>query len=615
MKKFVLGIVLCGTAFFSLHRFISSQEEIKRNFITEKEKKEEARSVPPFEKFEGENILHKDQFYENALPDLLGPDFQPSGIYRVAYFIRPPHFHPFSNDPFVHTLWGFCHGSVARPSFGRSDDLTDDFADFMGETIREERADYFISLKEDLYWHNSPIPLTAHDFRFYIEALKNPYVDMPESGSLRSRYRFLEEVEVLDDKRFIVHWKFPAGESIVYDARRLTGALRPLARHLYLPSFIREEEVRESVDFARHFAENEAKYSLIGCGPYLFSRREDYLILTRNKDFPSSKEALFEAIFFIRKNTPSHAWQSFKALELDTFYLQPSQREDYQRFLQSSFYQKQKEKGLGIRELSYSAPLYYFIGWNLSNEYFASPGIRLALTKAIDRKMIIRHFLKGFGKEITGPFIDRGDYSLIPYDPEEALELFAREGWIRDPETGLLQNSSKKTFSFTLIYYAQNESAAQICDFMASSLKKIGISCKTEGLNYGECMKAYKDRTFDAFYFARSLLPSSEISRTVWHSEGETDRSGANFIGYANPEVDFLLDALQREKDPLQRKEMIRKIHGHLHADQPCTFLFVPEQLFLYRESLTNVFIPTQRSDLLSEATLEEPSVRVMFFK
>jgi peptide/nickel transport system substrate-binding protein len=50
-------------------------------------------------------------------------------------------------------------------------------------------------------------------------------------------------------------------------------------------------------------------------------------------------------------------------------------------------------------------------------------------------------------------------------------------------------------------------------------------------------------------------------------------------VGYANPEVDRLLEEGRRTFDREKRQQIYRQIHRLLYEDQPYTFLFVPDAL------------------------------------
>ena len=70
--------------------------------------------------------------------------------------------------------------------------------------------------------------------------------------------------------------------------------------------------------------------------------------------------------------------------------------------------------------------------------------------------------------------------------------------------------------------------------------------------------------------------PADPDLSQVWHSQASPM---LNFMHYANPEVDALLEAGQMSLDQLERKGIYWKVQEILHQDQPYTFLYVPHSL------------------------------------
>jgi ABC-type transport system substrate-binding protein len=65
--------------------------------------------------------------------------------------------------------------------------------------------------------------------------------------------------------------------------------------------------------------------------------------------------------------------------------------------------------------------------------------------------------------------------------------------------------------------------------------------------------------------------------------------SGENWIGYANPQADELIDTARAERRFKERAALWRELHGVLAEDQPVTFLLEVPWIRLVGSRLGNV--------------------------
>ncbi len=585
------------------------------------------------------NLLLPDPFYQEKLPAILGPHFNAEGEYTTAFFAKPNHYHPFSNDPFVNSLWELCTGGLSQLQVGHYETMSPHLGASITEEIDEKGIHYTVQLQPNLFWQPlkacdfphidlSPgyfqkKPLCSQDFKFYVEMFKNAFVDLPKAVSLRQVYQDLQEIEIKDDQTFIVHWKL--SDQTPHSIRLLTGQLRPLPQHIYGHWPNGEPIADEATSpflMAQHFANHWARQHVFSCGPWVFESKDANRIeLVRNSSFPHCFAALMEKLVFTYKSSAVSAWQSFKDGELSSHFLMPQQMSDYTRFLKSAVYQKQKKELGEIKALEYFLRQYYFIGWNQKHPLFKDEKVRRALSYAIDREKIIEHFLKGGAKALSGPFMPGSaayNSKVAPtiFDPEQSKELLEKAGF-KPGSLGILEKKeggATYQMRFHLAYFAQNEQAQAICQFIATSYKEIGIECLLQPLNYAEVMDRIKNKNFDALYLAWGLKPPPEDPGPSWHSKGSERLGSSNFIGFEDQQVDGWLDELKYCQDPKRRSALTQAIHARIDALQPCTFLYIPKQVFLSRSYLKNVFIPKE-SEMITEATIAEPCPKIFYIQ
>lgn len=599
------------------------------------------------------NLLEEDPFFSETLPKLIGPHFASKGTFRLATIGMPQNLHPFSQWALVSQWTSYCQGAVASQKFGFYERMAQDFAIKMEKrkTDRPDRIAFWVHLRDDLAWQPleerhfpSSVTLsphflqkhavTAHDFQFFWDALSNTYVDVPDAVTLRLLLRDIEKLEVIDDHTFVVTCKLTphldeAGNTVLslpYAVPFYVSQLRPLPRFVYqynpdgtkiCPDDAKPDFYRTSSTWAQSFASHFASSAIVSCGAWIFDGISDQQIRFRkNPDFFSPVHALYDAMEVYFLETTEALFRDFLARKIDLCIINPQSLVELEKYLESPDYAEQKSHGTTIKKLTFLERRYSYVGWNQKRELFASREVRKALTLAIDRERLIRQNLNGQGVEITGPFFyGSREYNptlpVMPYDPDMATLILAKEGWAKTGSDGLLHkviDGKDRAFSFSLIYFVKDPIAKINCELISQGLKDIGIECRLNGLDVADLSAAFEDKSFDAIYLAWSLGSPPEDPRQLWHSEGADVKGSSNMIGFKNIEVDRLIEALQFESDPEKRKEYYFRLHEALYKEQPYTFLFTPKSTLLWWSTIQDVFIPKERQDLVPGADVEQPS-------
>ena len=605
------------------------------------------------------NLLQKDPFYAVTLPKLLGPNFKPRGTFHFDTLGKPAHLHPFSNWANVSSWIGQCSVSVSRLEFGKFETNAPDAALRMEQRTppTAEYSEYWVQLRPGIFWQPlsrnmfsediqlAPYflqkhPVTAHDFKFFIDAMFNPYNQELGAVSLRTFYGDLHSIEVIDDLNFVVRWKTQEveenGQKIYkakYIAKDLTGGLKPLASFLYQRFADGTKIIDDDSDpntyrtnsvWAQNFSQHWSKSIIPSCGPWIFVDMTDRQItFKRNPDHYSPLDALVEKSEYEFKDATDAVWQDFKSNKIDIYNLQPDQVVELERFLNSDAYQKQVQAGNAIKRLDYLARQYTYIGWNQAKPFFKSTKVRQALTMAIDRQRIIRDILNGMGEEITGTFFKNSpsyDTSLQPwpYDVQKALRNLNEEGWYDDDGDGVLDkvvDGKRVSFRFNMTYYVKNTVAKAVCEYVATALKDVGIICNPKGVDIADLSAEFDDKSFDAITLGWALGAPPENPRQLWYSSGAKEKGSSNAVGFANAEADKIINALDFEFNKEKRIALYHQFNRIIFEEQPYTFLYTPKTALLYREHVQNVFIPADRQDLIPGANIAEPESSIYWLK
>lgn len=606
------------------------------------------------------NLLTPDKYYTEVLPKQLGDHFVPKGTRKSATIGRPDNLHPFSNWAQVSAWNSMCSVSLATGHVG----IYNSFAPALAYKMEERpfgdegRTEFWLHLRDDVYWapldpnHFSdsiqlaPVFLeshrvTAHDVKFFYDALMNQWVEQPGAIAMRQAYADIEKIEVIDDQTLVVRWKAVMVEEggkkvprIKYSAKSFTGSLSPLPRFVYqhFSDGTKIVEADEAPDFyrtnsvwAQNFNKHWAKNVIVSCGAWLFDGISDKQIaFKRNPDYYDPLANLVERSETYFKESNDSIWLDFKLGKLDTHTVSAEELGEFYNFLKSSIYGEQKgREGMEIHRLDYLGRAFAHVGWNSKFPPFATAKVRQAMTMMIDRKRIIDQILNGLGIEVTGPFFYYSpayDHAIQPwpYDPIQAKRILESEGWFDRDGDGTIEKviDGKPTpFSFALSYYVKNTLSQSISEYIASALNSNGIDCRLNGIDIADLSALFDEKNFDALYLAWTYESYPENPRQLWHSAYAKEKGSSNHIGFANAEVDAAIDALEYEYDEAKRKELYAKIQQIIHREAPYTFLYSPKVIFLYRDYVQNVFIPAERQDLIPGANSTEPQGSLFWLK
>jgi peptide/nickel transport system substrate-binding protein len=194
--------------------------------------------------------------------------------------------------------------------------------------------------------------------------------------------------------------------------------------------------------------------------------------------------------------------------------------------------------------------------------------VRRALNVALDRKAIIERIMLGAAEALTGPLtpLHLGWDSETPqlkHDPAEARRLLRDAGY---PD-GLTVKMDTPTES--------PDEAIPLGKLMTEQYREANIEVEnriySDRPEYAEMVRAKK--IGDLCCFDSSPLSTFRVMREKLHS----GLRGPWWQGYANKEVDALIESAQRIPDAEGRGIRYRSAYRMIAADAPWIFLYRPE--------------------------------------
>jgi len=427
--------------------------------------------------------------------------------------------------------------------------------------VSDDKLQFTFTLKDGLHWQDGKA-LTTEDILYTFDRVTDPLVDAPH---LRSYYKDLKKVEVLDEKTVRFTYAYP-----YFKALDMIGGLSIIPKHIFGSA--------EGQEFNTH----PVGRAPVGSGPFSFIRWETGtdIVLERYPDYWGEKHHMNRIVFkIITDNTV--ALQVLKKQEMDFMGFTPIQwvrQTDSDRFNNS------------FDKLRYPSLGYSYVGWNLRKPMFKDKRVRRALAMLMDREAFVENLWYGLGRVVSGNFfIDTPEYDKsiepLPFDPGAAAKLLEEAGWSDHDGDGIIDREGTP-FRFEFTYSSGSTTGEQLATILQESLKKVGIEMSIRQLEWALFTQLLDDRAFDAVTLGWRL-PVLADPYQVWHSS-QADK-GSNFVGFVNEEADRIIVDARSEFDRENRSEMYRRFHRILHEEQPYTFLFSRDSLVALDKRFENV--------------------------
>ncbi|HWL57537.1 MAG TPA: ABC transporter substrate-binding protein [Paracoccus sp. (in: a-proteobacteria)] len=213
------------------------------------------------------------------------------------------------------------------------------------------------------------------------------------------------------------------------------------------------------------------------------------------------------------------------------------------------------------------------IGFNPKVEAFKDKRVRQAINHAINSELIIQKLLKNKAYPAvswlptSSPAFDK-DAKPYAYDPEKAKALLKEAGY----ETGL-------KFAVTA---TDNESwGLPIVEAIIPMLAKVGVEVTTDPVDGSVLSDKILSDNFEAYIWSNSSGPDPLKYLTCFKST--TSQSACNYVKFANPEYDKLLEAAGQETDPAKQNDLLRQANNLFQEEAPVWFFNYNKAVMAYQ--------------------------------
>lgn len=397
------------------------------------------------------------------------------------------------------------------------------------------------NLRKDVVWHDGT-PFTSADVAFSaLEVWKK----LQNLGRLV--FANLEAVDTPDEHVAVFRFSKPTPFQLIRNS--LPAVTGVVARHVF-----------EGGDITA----SPANSRLIGTGPFKFAeyRPGEFYRLERNDAYwDEGKPYLDEIVYRVLPDRAAAAG-ALEAGEIQLAAFSQVPLADLERI--------SKVEGLKVYSEGYEALTYQLaVEINHRRKELADLKVRQAIAHAIDKDFVVKTIFLGYAKASTGivpqnaPEFYTPDVPAYPFDPAKANALLDEAGYPR--------GADGNRFSLKLLPAPYFGETRQFGDYLRQALAAVGIDARVVNNDSAAHQKAvYTDHDFDLAVAPTVFRGDPAISTTILVRSGTP--AGVPFSnqgGYANPQIDALIDKANETVDEAARTELFHQFQLLVAEDLP----------------------------------------------
>ncbi len=378
---------------------------------------------------------------------------------------------------------------------------------------------------------------SARDVVATLDAVKDP---RQNTSSVRAEFDALVSWRAIDAQTLELRWGRPS-----------PFAMRALARLPILPA--------EAL--AKDWRALGAKP--IGTGPYAVEAWERGQTLTLKR--VDVARAFVDTIVFRFVKDHTIASGLFERGELDVLTnVQPSLWKELERS-PSAITSTRRLKGI---DNSYS-----YIAWNQAVPALADVRVRRALAHLYPTLAMNKTVDLGLEQPTTCPYwlpSESCDSSVQPisFSPEAARAELLDAGFT---ETDGVLSRDGQPLTLHFLMPATSVRLAKLTPMLQEQFRRIGAELIIETVDISHMAARVNARDFEVVSRVWTELDATQDQFLTFHSS-QID-GGSNFVRYASPEADRLMESIRSEWDAPARHALERDLHRRLYEDQPYLFM------------------------------------------
>lgn len=397
-------------------------------------------------------------------------------------------------------------------------------------------------LREGVLWHDGT-PFTSADVAFSALEVWKPLQNLG-----RLVFANLESVDTPDDHTAIFRFSRPTPFQLIRNALPVVSCV--VAKHVF----------EGEADIAASAANNR----LVGTGPFRFveHRPGEYYLLERNPDYWGEGQPKLDEIVYRVLPDRAAAAGALEAGEIHLAAFSQVPLTDLARISQV--------EGIEVHSKGYEGLTYQLVvDINHRREELADLKVRQAIAHAIDKDFVVRTIFLGYAEASTGivpknaPEFYEPDVPVYAFDVDRANALLDEAGYAR--------GTDGVRFSLRLLPAPYFTETRQFGDYLRQALAAIGIDAIVVNNDSAAHQRAvYTDHDFDLAVAPPVFRGDPAISTTILVKSGTP--AGVPFSnqgGYANEEIDALIDEANETVDLAARTQLFRRFQRLVAEDLP----------------------------------------------
>ncbi len=428
----------------------------------------------------------------------------------------------------------------------------------------EDYRTWNFQLRKDAKFHDGT-PVTAADVVFTFRLIQEYRTDETWGG--RPSLKF-ESIEAPSPYEVRVHFSAPPNPDFLWQMREYI-----LPKHLIEPQ-LQAGHPLEELPFNRQ---------PIGAGPFRFAgwNGEARITLTAFEEHINGRPYLDTVAVRGDYKDTQQMWAGLMLGELDV--VERVAAEDIASVDADPTWEILQNPSIG----------YFSIELNCRNtSLLQDRRLREALNCAINRRAIMERITGDASVPDsvafpTGPFLPGSPYShpaiqVVKRDQKRTAALLDAAGWTDMDGDGFRENEGR-SLELLLLGATEIRYFNDVAALLRKDLGEVGIRLHVQMESYGKLNSALiaGDAEFDIIFSRRLSHPIPDLTVSRWHSADAN-----NWSGYANEEVDRLIEQGRSTYDQEQRIEIYRRVHHILAEDLPTLFLCKPLSTYICKKGI-----------------------------
>ncbi len=418
-----------------------------------------------------------------------------------------------------------------------------------------------VAIRPDAAWGDGT-PVTAKDMIFTNEVKKHP-----GSGVVSGEFdRRILKIEARDEKTFVLH------------IDRVTFDYNDLAGYRLLPAHIEAKAFATPNEYAKRSAYQTSPLERgLWAGPYRLSEfvAGAHAVMVPNETWRGAKPHFRRVVLRVFENTAALE-ANLLAGGVDYIPGEGGLTLDQVIALEARHPQR-------FRYVYKPTTSYSHLDVNLEHPALRDKRVRQALLLSADRDSIARQIYSG-KVAIAHSSVNHlqwmavADVARYPFDPARAARLLDEAGW-SEIKGGIRHNAEGERLSFTMTSVAGIKTNELVMSILSAQWRQVGVDARIRGqparVFFGDTLQR---RKFDGLAFFGWIGAPENVPRTILHSamvpSAANGFQGQNFTGYRNPEMDALIDGIERELDREKRRALWRRYQEIYAEDLPALPMF-----------------------------------------